>query len=338
MSTTVAFAHPSAFGVATFELGESEVESESDATDNATVRNFVYTLRIPSGAFGALEIRPSLPGGCVTESARRVPDSGAVVLTWTGRCEFALEQALDTERALDTEQVLVGLGLVALPPDFTVHLQVIGALEARLSLSTEAPHLRSAANESAITHGYFAFGVEHIAFGYDHLLFVLGLLLLVGRAHVQRVLTVVTAFTLGHSVSLSYAALSAPAVNMHLVEIFIALSVVHLAREILRPRPSLTRRHPAIIAASFGLIHGLGFASALTEAGLPSDGRILALLKFNLGVEFGQLVAVLLMAGAMLLLTRALSQVHSIEKRIHSAFAYFVGVGGMVALLSLLFP
>lgn len=145
---------------------------------------------------------------------------------------------------------------------------------------------------------YFTLGVGHLLGGLDHVLFVLGLLLLVRGAR-PLVLTV-TAFTLGHSLTLAAAALGWVRVNPALTELGIALSLVAVALAILRPAQSLLRRHPASVALAFGLLHGLGFAGALSQVGLPAGEIPLSLLAFNLGIEAGQLMLVC----AALLLSR----------------------------------
>jgi hypothetical protein len=155
---------------------------------------------------------------------------------------------------------------------------------------------------------YVRHGAWHIWIGYDHVLFLVSLLLpavLVRRdggwQHVPAfrgaatdVLKTVTAFTLAHSLTLAASTLGAIGVARRPVEICIALSIVFLAREIARAndRPSLARRAPGAIAFVFGLLHGLGFAAALAEIGLPRGELPLALLTFNIGVEAGQLVVV----------------------------------------------
>ena len=147
---------------------------------------------------------------------------------------------------------------------------------------------------------YLQLGAEHLWFGPDHLLFLLGLLLLV-RAPGKRLLTL-TAFTLGHSITLSLAALEVMLVPQAPMELGIALSLVVLARELLRAQPSLLGRWPALMALSFGLLHGLGFAGALRDIGLPRDDVITALLAFNIGIELAQvtvLLAVMLGAAAL---------------------------------------
>jgi hydrogenase/urease accessory protein HupE len=145
-------------------------------------------------------------------------------------------------------------------------------------------------------------GIRHILFGADHLLFVLGLLLIVKDR--WMLLKTITAFTVAHSITLAIATLgyaNAPTVPLNAA---IALSILFLGPEIVRSwrgETSFTIRHPWVVAFAFGLLHGFGFASALTSAGLPSSELPWALLSFNVGVEIGQLGFVLL----VLLLERA---------------------------------
>lgn len=137
---------------------------------------------------------------------------------------------------------------------------------------------------------FFLLGVEHIATGYDHLLFVLALVLCGGN--LVALLKIITAFTLAHSLTLGAAALDLLTLPSTLVEAVIALSIAYVAFENLMPRYALSRRW--LISFLFGLVHGFGFSSVLKEIGLPKGGELLALLNFNLGVEAGQIVAVLL--------------------------------------------
>lgn len=135
---------------------------------------------------------------------------------------------------------------------------------------------------------YFRLGVEHILTGVDHLLFVLALIILVKG--VKRLIATVTAFTLAHSLTLAGATLGLVHVPQPPVEACIALSIVFVATAILRRRDGLSARFPWLIAFTFGLLHGFGFAGALSEVGLPQHAIPVALLFFNLGVEAGQLV------------------------------------------------
>jgi HupE / UreJ protein len=147
----------------------------------------------------------------------------------------------------------------------------------------------------AVVGAYLLHGIQHISFGVDHLLFVLGLLLIVQDR--WMLLKTVTAFTVAHSLTLAIATLGyadAPVVPLNAA---IALSILFLGPEIVRSwrgETSLTIRHPWVVAFLFGLLHGFGFAGALTSAGLPRKDLPLALLSFNVGVEIGQVAFVLL--------------------------------------------
>ena len=137
---------------------------------------------------------------------------------------------------------------------------------------------------------YTGLGVEHILTGFDHLLFVVALTLLVRRG--RQLLATITAFTLAHSVSLALTVLGLVHVPSPPVEASIALSIVLVCGECLRPADSLTRRAPWAVAFAFGLLHGLGFASALLDLGVPEQHVPTALVCFNLGVELGQLAII----------------------------------------------
>ena len=143
----------------------------------------------------------------------------------------------------------------------------------------------------AVASSYALLGIEHILFGVDHLLFVLGLLILVKGW--RRLVGTITAFTVAHSITLAAATLGFVHVPPKPVEATIALSIVFVACEIIHRRSGrsgLTETWPWVIAFTFGLLHGLGFAGALREVGLPQNAIPLALLFFNIGVELGQLL------------------------------------------------
>jgi len=140
-------------------------------------------------------------------------------------------------------------------------------------------------------YSYLTLGIEHILLGFDHLLFVLALLLLIDNT--RKLILTITFFTLAHSITLSLATLKLIHVPVPPVEATIALSIVFVASEIIRVQQghsSLTYRKPWIVAFTFGLLHGLGFAAALTQIGLPENAIPLALVLFNVGVEIGQLL------------------------------------------------
>ncbi len=141
-----------------------------------------------------------------------------------------------------------------------------------------------------IAQAYTVLGIEHILTGFDHLTFVLALLFLVGFN--RRLVLTITAFTLAHSLTLALSALGWLTLRGPPVEATIALSIMLVAGEALHNRPTLSRRWPALVAFLFGLVHGLGFAGALREIGLPQNHLSVALLTFNVGVELGQLAVV----------------------------------------------
>ena len=146
---------------------------------------------------------------------------------------------------------------------------------------------------------FVVLGIHHILSGVDHILFVLGLLLLVKTR--KRLLWTVTSFTVAHSITLTAAALHLVHLPAGPVEICIALSILLLAAETSTSGDTITRRAPWLIAFSFGLLHGFGFAAALSSAEVPSSHLPLALFSFNVGVELGQLMTI---GAAALIWTR----------------------------------
>jgi len=148
-----------------------------------------------------------------------------------------------------------------------------------------------------IARAYTVLGVEHILSGIDHLLFVAALLFLVGFR--RRLIGTITAFTLAHSLTLACSAFGWISLRSPPVEASIAMSIVLVASEALRERDTLARRVPALVSFLFGLVHGLGFAGALKDIGLPQRHLPLALLSFNVGVEIGQLLMVAFAFGVV---------------------------------------
>jgi hydrogenase/urease accessory protein HupE len=170
---------------------------------------------------------------------------------------------------------------------------------------------------------YTLLGVEHILGGIDHLLFVVGLVVLVGFRH--KLLWTITGFTLAHSLTLAGSVLGLVRLPQAPVEAVIALSILLMAVEIADDRPSLSRRFPAVVAFAFGLLHGFGFAGALTEIGLPTGQLALALLAFNVGVELGQLGVV----AGLFAVARLVPVPERYQRRVQLAIAY--GLGTMAA-------
>lgn len=161
---------------------------------------------------------------------------------------------------------------------------------------------------SNVASAYTVLGFEHIIEGYDHLLFVLALVLLIPG--LRLVAWTVTAFTIAHSITLIGTSLGYLSLPPQPVEAVIALSIIFLALEVVQSlrcpkgeKKRLSQRYPWVIAFSFGLLHGFGFAGALAEIGLPQNDVPLALLTFNIGVELGQMLIVIIAIATLRLIT-----------------------------------
>ena len=167
----------------------------------------------------------------------------------------------------------------------------------------EAREARVTVSEGVTTRGigsFFLLGIEHILTGYDHLLFLLALVLRGGN--IWSLLKIITAFTVAHSITLALAALNIVMLPERLVEATIALSIAYVAAENLFMRHTVSHRWA--VAFIFGLMHGFGFSNVLRELGLPKEGLVWALLNFNLGVEAGQAIAVVVAVPLLMWLRR----------------------------------
>lgn len=183
---------------------------------------------------------------------------------------------------------------------------------------------------TAASISYLEFGFKHILEGYDHLLVVLCFVLLFVR--LKTVLIVVTGFTLGHSLSLILATGLGWQIATELVEIFIVLSVTFMAREIYTgSKTSILGQYPVVMSTLIGLLHGLGFANAIIELGLPQEHRLIAILFFNLGVELGQLLFVTI--GILILL--AISRFVPSREKLNKVISIGIGATSVVWLIQL---
>ena len=254
------------------------------------------TWRKPQVQGRPMAIDAMLPEGC---SPRRGPDPAfdgrAFLAGWVATCESGLAGGEIRIEGLERTRTDV-LVRHALRPDAAPQAT-------RLTAATPAFVVPAEPGPLGIAAGYFALGVDHILKGVDHLLFVLMLLLLIRDW--RPLLAAVTSFTVAHSFSLGAASLGWIVVPAPPVEAIVALSIAFLAAELLHERgdrPRLSERYPWAVAFAFGLLHGLGFARALLEVGLPEGDVPLALFAFNIGVEAGQIlfIAVALALGAAL--------------------------------------
>ena len=184
------------------------------------------------------------------------------------------------------------LGLNLTITDVLVRIERLDGAHSTELVHPSRPYIEIPAPRGAVATAivFLTQGIEHILFGADHLLFVLGLLLIVESP--WMLVKTVTAFTVAHSITLAAATLGFASVPAPPLNAAIALSILFLGPEIVRAwrgETSFTIRHPWVVAFAFGLLHGFGFASALTSAGLPRHELPLALVSFNVGVELGQL-------------------------------------------------
>jgi hydrogenase/urease accessory protein HupE len=223
-----------------------------------------------------------LPAGCTNATQPRASTANnAYTERWTVKCAGGLTGG--------TTRIA---GLSATITDVLVRLERLDGTTQIARLTPSAPSFVAEASPGVleVARTYLVLGVEHILLGIDHLLFVLALFILVKGTH--RLIATVTAFTVAHSLTLAGATLGLVHVPGPPVEAGIALSIVFVAAEIVhrrQGRTGLTERFPWIVAFTFGLLHGFGFASALNEVGLPQSAIPVALLFFNVGVEIGQL-------------------------------------------------
>lgn len=257
----------------------------------------------PSG----VTLAPILPAGCSILGALRVERDGQAEIS---------RATLDCGSAPLAGREVGIAGLRESATNAVVRVELADGTRAQTVIDADSPRFTIPERPSRVEtlRAYLALGVRHILGGFDHLLFVAGLVLLVAGA--RALVATVTAFTLGHALTLSCAALGFVGAPVAAVEVAIAASVFWLAVELAARRTS--PRRPACMAAGFGLLHGFGFASALSEAGLPSVDVPLALAGFNLGIELGQLAVV----GVLLLSVRALRR---FERPLAYAFGTLAG-------------
>jgi hypothetical protein len=256
------------------------------------------TWRKPQVGGAPMPIDAVLPETC---EPRRGPDPSfdgrAFIAGWIAVCEDGLAGGELRIEGLERTQTDV-LVRYALEPGETPQA-------VRLTAASPAFEVPEARGPLGVAAGYFSLGVDHILKGVDHLLFVLMLLLLIRDW--RPLLAAVTSFTVAHSLSLGAASLGFIVVPAPPVEAIVALSIAFLASELLHrseEHPRLAERYPWSVAFAFGLLHGLGFARALLEVGLPEGDVPLALLAFNIGVEAGQILFILVMLALGAALSR----------------------------------
>lgn len=265
-------------------------------------QQYSVVWKTPAQGTSAIPLRPLWPQTCeITNSTPPLLEGTGKVSSWQMRC---LQLGGDG---------LVGetLGVEGLGANRASAMVMVSLLDGRSYqqvLNAEQPEFIIPAESSAgeVMTNYSLLGMEHIGGGLDHLLFVFGLLLLVGGG--ARLLWTITAFTIGHSITLSLVTLGFFDYPVALVEFTIAISIFVLAVELARSsKHDILWRNPWWLAGGFGLLHGMGFAGALAETGLPQDNVPLALLFFNVGLEIGQIVFILVILAVWFLVRKPLA-------------------------------
>ena len=270
--TPAAFAHP---------LAPALLELRQVTASHFEVR-WKMSLLQPTGS----DVDPELPPHCVpTSTPSRQTDAASATLLWSVDCG---------DRGIVGATLRVK-GLEESRTDALVRVVLIDGRRIRAVLNAGNPTFEVPEGEQAmdVFRDYVLLGFEHIATGFDHLLFVFGLMLLM--ADRRGLFVTITSFTLGHSVTLSLAVLGFVSFPSRVIEVAIAFSIFMLALELTRGderRSGLLGRRPWVMAGTFGLLHGFGFAGALSETGIPAGEIPLVLFSFNLGIEIGQLLFV----------------------------------------------
>lgn len=242
--------------------------------------SFNATWKTPIQKVSAVPMEPVFPESCeIVSSSPWIQEGTGVLMQMDLDCAEGLVEKTLSVSGLGDNQSSALLRLHLAQDVF--HQAVFTAAEPQYVVPAEG-------TAGSVTRDYVVLGAEHIWEGPDHLLFVMGLLFLVGWN--RRLILTVTAFTVGHSVTLAMVTLGLFDYPVALVEFMIALSIYVLAVELAREDGGGPLwRQPWWLAAGFGLLHGMGFAGALAETGLPQSNVPLALLAFNIGIELGQL-------------------------------------------------
>jgi len=259
---------------------------------------FAVTWKVPMRGDKVLAITPILPGNLElvgTPTLQNVP--GALIEHATYRINAG---------SLPGKMIEIE-GLTKVQTDVLLLIQLQDGSQHSAILRPSAPQFEIPleASKLKVAGDYWRLGTIHILEGADHLLFVLALLLIV--VGFGELFKAVTAFTVAHSITLALATLDVIRVPSAPTEAIIALSILFLAAEIVHKHNGqigITERWPWVIAFLFGLFHGLGFAGALSEIGVPQTEVPLALFTFNVGVETGQLLFIAAVMSLVWLLQR----------------------------------
>jgi hypothetical protein len=295
---------------------------KADLTEMKDGGGYHLVSRVPP-RFQYLITTPELPAGCVFEGSPRGA-RGPYEVRFVFHCDEPLTSDDFIVLPWKREGAMVTVTWLGEEPV----TKFVGKNDGVITLRFHE-FLAGSGSVVAGAKRYTLLGIEHILVGIDHLLFVLALLFVVGGG--WRLVKTITAFTVAHSITLGLATLGYISMPSAPVEAAIALSIVFLCVEIIHTqqgRKGLAFSYPWVVAFAFGLLHGLGFAGALSEIGLPPSEIPLALLFFNIGVELGQLLFVFGVLAAMALLRNGAKILPSSVafQRAERAMVYVIGV------------
>ena len=267
-------------------------------------------------AKNTFKFEPQFPHSAQMRGVKKISQTGSATLE-----SYVIE---DNETLINKPITITGLETTS--TDVLVRVHYLDGETEFIRVLPESPNF-TLTHESGffnMASTYFILGVEHILEGFDHLLFVLALLLLVGNIRV--LIWTITAFTLAHTITLMLASLDLIYFSSRAVEATIALSIVFVAAEVIyamRGREHITKKYPWVIAFGFGLIHGLGFAGALKEIGLPQNEIVPSLIFFNVGVEIGQLIFVFAVLFVAWIVKKIVTQ--GVFRKLELFTAYAIG-------------
>ena len=286
-----------------------------EINEHAT-NHFSVLLKVPARGDTKLSIEVQLPISCIEQGERTSYFRGGAYLErWSVNCDDGIR-----------EKEIIAKGLENTNTDLLLRMEFAdGTSQSELLTPTKNSYkVLKEASALQVIETYTWLGITHILLGFDHLMFVFALLLIV--KNIRRLLWTITAFTLAHSITLAGATLDLIHMPQKPVEAVIALSILFLAVEIMRERKGeigITAHYPWIVAFIFGLLHGFGFAGALSEIGLPQQAITLALVFFNVGVELGQILFVSVVVLLALLLKRVANEL--ILEKIKILIVYMIG-------------
>ena len=298
-----------------FSFSDELKLSYLEITENKP-QHYSMLLKTPSKDNKKLPIDILMPRGCSLSFPKISNLINDIYLdSWKIKCDKGLES-----------NTLFVKGLKATDTELLLHLYFHSGVSHSTLLSPTSPsfNIPKANSSWQIVQTYAWLGVTHILLGFDHLLFVFALLLIV--KNMRPLLCTISAFTLAHSLTMAVATLGIVHIPQAPVEAVIALSILFLAMEIIHEKQGkigLTSQYPWLIAFIFGLLHGFGFAGALSEIGLPQHAITLALIFFNIGVEVGQLMFIVSIVLIVMVLQRL--SYPTLLNKLQTVVVYIIG-------------